>query len=155
MLNRFLGWFFASQRPPVVVVREKIRRNSSLYFCAHTFVHVVQGFERAPQRVRAWFASSATRRLRAILDARATGGTITIDALEQIWGSRINSRETHVLYIAERPERRQIETMLIAAKFGLKWGRAAPANLISEIDPCEFDLIISAPVPAMRQELDA
>jgi glycosyltransferase involved in cell wall biosynthesis len=154
MLDRFLEWFFASQRLPVVFVREGIRTNSVLYFCAHTFVRMVQGLEMAPQRVRVWFVRAATRRLRAILDARAVGGTITVDQLEQILRSRIKSRQTRVLYIAEAPERRQIETMLDAARFDKKWCQAAPpANLICEIDPCEFDLIISAPVPAMRQEI--
>jgi hypothetical protein len=47
-------------------------------------VPAVQEFEKAPQRVKRWFASAATRRLRAILDAHAVGGAITTDELEQI-----------------------------------------------------------------------
>jgi hypothetical protein len=72
VLNRFFYWFFASRRPAVVFVRERIRRNSVLFFCARTFISALQELStnperelaKNPQRGQESFSIGATPRLR-------------------------------------------------------------------------------------------
>jgi hypothetical protein len=60
MLDRF----FASRRPSVVFVRERIRRSSVLLRCARSFLHMVQEPATNPHPAQEWVAAATTRRLR-------------------------------------------------------------------------------------------
>jgi hypothetical protein len=81
------------------------------------------------ERIKALFPSE--RRLRAILQARATGGAITLAELEQIWHLKTKWR-TPVLCMAEGPEREQIEIMLRNIAFRAMENRiATPMSMIS------------------------
>ena len=120
VLNRFLEWLFNAESPFVVYVRELIRRNDALLFCARMFIRAVRGIPALPRRLKASFPSQ--RRLRAVLQARAIGGAINLAELEQIWHLK-TSRHMRVFCIAEGLEREQIEIMLLARGIQAKYYR--------------------------------
>jgi glycosyltransferase involved in cell wall biosynthesis len=142
-LNGFLRWFFAARNPVVVGLREFIRRNEVLRSGGLSFFRAVQ-----------WLATLHRRRvlnprLRAILDARVAGGAISVAELEKIQ-ALLQTRRMRVLYIAEGPERKQIETLLTQARARVR--RISPKFFEQDFDSAQFDLAIVAPVPGFERQ---
>jgi glycosyltransferase involved in cell wall biosynthesis len=152
-LNRFLVWFLASQDPAIVGVREFIRSNPILLGGARGFVRAVYGLA-ALQRWLAALKLSAAERQQPFFAARATGGAISIAELEQIRTSA-RKRTRRVLYIAEGPERDQIEIMLKAARLRATPYQPRLSTSATDLDPNDFDLIIAAPGPGLERQVAA
>jgi glycosyltransferase involved in cell wall biosynthesis len=153
VLNRFLVWFLASGDPTIVGVREFIHCNPILLGGARAFVRAIYGLAALPR----WLATlklSAAERQHPILAARATGGTISIAELEQI-RNLARKRPRRVLYIAEGPERDQIEIMLEAARLRATRYQPRLSTSGTDLDPDDFDLIIAAPVPGLERQVVA
>ena len=144
VLNGFLRWFFAARNPVVVSLREFIRRNEVLRSGGLSLFRAVQ-----------WLATLHRRRvlnprLCAILDARGAGGAISVAELEMIQASLQTRRRMRVLYIAEGPERQQIETLLTQARARVK--RISPEFFEQNLNSAQFDLAIVAPVPGFERQ---
>ena len=145
-LNAFLRWFFATRNPVAVCVREFIRRNKVLRSSGRGLFLAVQ-----------WIATSQRRRLldprlRAILDARAAGGAISVAELEKIQASLPTPR-MRVAYIAEGLERQQIETLLTQARARVKRISREFLEEDPQFDPTRFALVIAAPVPGCERQI--
>jgi glycosyltransferase involved in cell wall biosynthesis len=145
-LNRFLRWFFAARNPTVVGAREFLRRNQMLRSGGRCLFRAAQWLASLQRRsVRALVVDP---RLRAIIDARAVGGAVSVPELEKIQKA-LHKRRMRVLCTAEGPERRQIEIMLASARARARY--FSPRSLPGRgLDTTKFDIVIATPVAGLE-----
>jgi glycosyltransferase involved in cell wall biosynthesis len=146
-LNRFLRWFFAARNPTVVGIREFLRRNQMLRSGGRGLFRGVQWLASLQRRpIKALIVDP---RLRAIIDARAVGGAISVLELEKIQNA-LHKRHMRVLYTAEGPEREQIEIMLAYARARTRY--FSPCSLPDRsFDLTKIDIVIATPVPGLEE----
>jgi glycosyltransferase involved in cell wall biosynthesis len=148
-LNSFLEWLFASKNPAIVHVREAIRANRVLLFCARSLISGVHLLPRLQQIFRAKF-SKVARRLDAIMVARMAGGSVTVPELEQIWSR--SRRGSRVLVLADGPEREQVEAVLKAARAKVRFCSGPAPQGTEVIDFDSLDLIVVGPGDSQAAE---
>jgi glycosyltransferase involved in cell wall biosynthesis len=147
-LNGFLRWFFAARNPIVAGLREFVRQNEVLRSGGRGIFRAVQSLATLQRRhvhtIDPW--------LRAILDARAVGGAVSVAELEKIQ-AMLQAPRMRVLYIAEGKERQQIEIVLTQAHAKAKRISLEFFEQNPRFEPTRFDLAIAAPVPGFERQI--
>jgi glycosyltransferase involved in cell wall biosynthesis len=147
-LNGFLRWFFAARNPIVVGLREFVRQNKALRLGGLGIFRAVQWLATLQRRRVLTFDP----RLRAILDARAVGGAVSVAELEKIQAT-LQAQRMRVLYIAEGKERQQIEILLTQARARAKRISLEFFEQSPRFEPTRFDLAIAAPAPRFERQI--
>jgi glycosyltransferase involved in cell wall biosynthesis len=150
-LNRLLEGLFASQNPVVAFVRETIRKNRVLMFCARAFIAFVRSLPTLQQKFRERFKSPSARRLHAIMAARAIGGSVTTPELERVWSAA--PRRSRALIMAEGLELEQIKVLLEAVPIETTVYSRLSAGQAADLDIDDFDLVVAVPAAGLQRQI--
>jgi len=158
MLARVLDWYFTTDDPKIAAVRTFVRRNSALRFAARVALKSVRGILGLPRltwRLVTDPQSTLKALLRAlnpvfpvktsaIAKARAMGGALSLDELEEVWAAGLGRRRA--LCIMAEPEFRQVEVLLRLQSRGryIFWfdPKSKQAGAASPATDVGYDLVV-------------
>jgi glycosyltransferase involved in cell wall biosynthesis len=138
MLARLIDWYVSTPNPAVAGARAFVRRHPGL----RSFGRTMLALALAPRaELRRRLRPALDPKLAAMMDARQTGGALSIADLEELWDA--GARARRVLTIGEAPELDQAEIALRGTNPSVTITRSRAKQL----DASGFDLVAEVPQP--------